>query len=705
MNSYITNILIVEDSATQAEQLKWILTTEGYSVLIAKNGAEGLSKAKEFKPDIVMSDIMMPEMNGFELCRQIKKDPDLCSTPVVLLTALSDPADVVNGLECGADNFIVKPYNEHLLLARLKHLLLTRELQKDNRTQLGVEIFFTGKKYFITSEKKQILDLLISTYESAVQKNIELNKSQEELSKVNDELEQKVLERTAALTDEIEVRKKIEDDLRASEIRYRSLFSSLQEGFCLLEIIFDDAKEPVDYRFLEVNTAFERMSGFSRIMIIGRAITEVFPKLDEYWLTHLATVAKTGIPATLENHFGDFRRFWEVSAYIPARGQIAAIISDATEKRKNREEREKSQRLESLGVLAGGIAHDFNNLLTVLMGNISLARIQVGEGHKAAERLAASENALRKATDLTRQLLTFARGGEPIKKVIELGGLLKEAGGFALHGSSVKCQFVLDDDLWLVEADEGQLGQVIHNLVINAVQAMPEGGTVTLTAENVSTTQEGKRFVSISVADTGAGIPEHHLQRIFDPYFTTKQQGSGLGLASCYSIIMRHGGDITVTSTLGKESTFYVSLPASEQQSAAKPDSKPEVVHGSGRVLVIDDEELVSEAVQEMLEALGYMVECVENGKAAIDLYRHRKEEGTPFNAVIMDLTIPGGMGGREAIVSLLKLDPDVKAVVSSGYSTDPVIANYRKYGFSAVLSKPYNLQEMSTVLQKLLED
>ena len=492
-------------------------------------------------------------------------------------------------------------------------------------------------------------------------------------------------------------------ELQKSDIE--ASFLSLQEGFCLLEIISDNAGEPVDYRFLEVNTAFERMSGFSRIMIIGRAITEVFPQLDEYWLTHLATLAKTGIPATMENHFSDSRRFWEVSAYIPVRGQIAAIISDATVKRQNQEDREKRQRLESLGVLAGGIAHDFNNLLTVIMGNISLARIQVGEGHKAAERLAASESALKKSTDLTRQLLTFAQGGEPIKKVIEVGGLLKEAVGFVLHGSSVKCRFVLDDALWLVEADEGQLGQVIHNLVVNAVQAMPEGGTVTLTAENVSTSPEGKRFVTISVADTGVGIPEHHLQRIFDPYFTTKQQGSGLGLASCYSIITRHDGDITVTSTLGKESTFYVSLPASEQQSADMPDLKTEVVHGSGRVLVMDDEAFVSEAVQEMLEALGYMVECVANGKAAIDLYRHRKEEGTPFNAVIMDLTIPGGMGGREAMVSLLKLDPDVKAVVSSGYSTDPVIANYRKYGFSAVLSKPYNLQEMSTILQKLLED
>ena len=382
-------------------------------------------------------------------------------------------------------------------------------------------------------------------------------------------------------------------------------------------------------------------------------------------------------------------------------------IETVTLKRRVQEQNdfmEKNQRLESLGVLAGGIAHDFNNILTAIIGNISLARSQVGEGHKAAGRLAATENALARATNLTRQLLTFARGGEPIKKVIEVGGLLKEATGFAIHGSNVKCRVVLADDLWFVEADEGQLSQVIHNLVINAVQAMPEGGMVALRAENAGSKEEEGKFVKISVTDDGAGIPEHHVQRIFEPYFTTKQLGNGLGLATCYSIIKKHGGNITVESTPGKGSTFHVCLPASEQVNAAEPGSKTEVVHGSGRVLVMDDEEPVRETAQAMLEELGYTVECAENGGAAIELYRQRKEEGTPFNAVIMDLTIPGGMGGREAIASLLKLDPGVKAVVSSGYSNDPVMADYSNYGFSAVLGKPYRLQEISKVLQELLD-
>jgi CheY-like chemotaxis protein len=329
--------------------------------------------------------------------------------------------------------------------------------------------------------------------------------------------------------------------------------------------------------------------------------------------------------------------------------------------------------------------------------------MQLHDTEKTAKRLVAAENAASRARDLTQQLLTFARGGEPVKKVIEVDGLLREAAGFAIHGSTVRCKFALADGLWPVEVDEGQLSQVIHNLVINAVQAMPDGGTITIGAENFGSILQRQKCVRIFVADNGTGITEQHLQRIFDPYFTTKQQGSGLGLATCYSIIKKHGGIITVESTLGKGSTFYLTLPASELSREAQPEFQTDVAYGIGRVLVMDDEEPVREALQAMLDELGYTAECAENGAEAVDLYRKRKEEGTPFAAVILDLTIPGGVGGKEAITALLKIDPDVKAVVSSGYSTDPVMANYLEYGFSAVLTKPYLLQDMSRVFQELL--
>jgi CheY-like chemotaxis protein len=262
----------------------------------------------------------------------------------------------------------------------------------------------------------------------------------------------------------------------------------------------------------------------------------------------------------------------------------------------------------------------------------------------------------------------------------------------------------LEDGLFPVEADEGQLRQVVQNVVINAVESMPDGGTVTVSVRNGVHPRGGKKCVEISIADTGSGIPEDHLQRIFDPYFTTKDQGSGLGLSVCYSIIKKHCGSISVESSPGKGSTFNITLPALEQ--TPRPESMPgkEDSPDSVRVLVMDDEEQIREILQDMLDELGYQSECTDNGAEAVELYRKRKEEGRPFSAVILDLTIPGGVGGKEAVKSLIDFDPDVNAVVSSGYSTDPIMASYRDYGFRAVLGKPYRLQDMERVFHDMFD-
>jgi CheY-like chemotaxis protein len=290
-----------------------------------------------------------------------------------------------------------------------------------------------------------------------------------------------------------------------------------------------------------------------------------------------------------------------------------------------------------------------------------------------------------------------------VKQIVRLENLLRETAVFACHGSAVRCAFRMADDLWPVHADEGQLFQVINNLVINAVHAMPGGGVVTVGAENDDSRLEGKHSVKIFVADCGDGIPQAHFQRIFDPYFTTKKQGSGLGLATSFSIVKKHDGLITFESSPGVGTTFYVYLPALESECAKQLDAEPEVVPGCGRILVMDDEEVVRAIAQAMLEQLGYAVDCAKDGAEAVALYTERKAAGVPYDAVVFDLTIPGGMGGQEAIGVLLKIDPAVRAIVSSGYSNDPVMANYRQYGFSAVLKKPYRLQEMSTILQQCL--
>jgi CheY-like chemotaxis protein len=276
---------------------------------------------------------------------------------------------------------------------------------------------------------------------------------------------------------------------------------------------------------------------------------------------------------------------------------------------------------------------------------------------------------------------------------------LQEAAKFALHGTAIQCEFCLAEDLWPVEADEGQLSQVIHNLALNSAQAMPSGGKISIGAENVI--DGNKKFVKITVSDSGCGIPEQDLQRIFDPYFTTKQQGNGLGLATCFSITRKHGGEIKAKSEVGVGSSFEIYIPAAEKKSRIAQHA-PETTHGSARVLVMDDEEQIRKVTTAILEKLGYSVESAENGAQAIELFRSRKEEGISFDIVILDLTIPGGMGGKEVLAILKQIDANVKSIVSSGYSNDPVMANYQNYGFCAVLVKPYRLQEISGVLQEL---
>jgi CheY-like chemotaxis protein len=320
------------------------------------------------------------------------------------------------------------------------------------------------------------------------------------------------------------------------------------------------------------------------------------------------------------------------------------------------------------------------------------------------------EDSSQQAQNLTRQLLTFARGGAPLKKVTSLVNLIKNSTLFALRGSNVGSEFLISDHLWPVDVDEGQIHQVINNLIINADQAMPGGGVIKVSAENIviNATQpipikKGK-YVKITMEDHGIGISEGHLQKIFDPYFTTKQRGSGLGLSISYSIIKRHNGHITVKSQLGEGTTFFIFLPASKEKLLSKEVQKKKSLQvGKGRVLVMDDEELVRDVAGEMLRHIGCTVELAKNGREASEFFMKAKNSGIPFDIVIVDLTVPGSLGGEETIKELIKIDPKAKVIVSSGYSDDPVLSNFRKYGFSGMISKPYRIQELSKVINEVL--
>jgi len=375
------------------------------------------------------------------------------------------------------------------------------------------------------------------------------------------------------------------------------------------------------------------------------------------------------------------------------------------------EERLRGAKLESISTLAGGIAHDFNNLLTGIMGNIGLAKTYTAPSDKAFKTLDEAEKAAIRAKNLTQQLLTFARGGKPVKKVANITELVNESATFALRGSAAKLELSLPDKPWPVEVDEGQINQVIQNIVINADEAMPGGGILKIGAANVSLKKAGAlplpkgKYVRIEIQDTGIGISKAHLQRLFEPYFTTKKKGSGLGLSTAYSIIKNHGGYITAESTLNKGATFYIYLPVSKKQAKVKKELTPEKpARAGGKVLVMDDEEIIRTMLNNMLYLAGYQVELTSDGAEALEKYTGAMKAGEPFDAVIMDLTIPGGMGGKETIKKLKDIDPSAKAIVSSGYATDPIMSEYKKYGFSAVIAKPYSVKQVKETLQSLIK-
>jgi PAS domain S-box-containing protein len=392
-------------------------------------------------------------------------------------------------------------------------------------------------------------------------------------------------------------------------------------------------------------------------------------------------------------------------------GRKFITYEDLTERRRMEEETLKKEKLGSVGILAGGIAHDFNNILGAIVGNISLAKLEAGGESGALGLLEEAEKACARATTLTQQLLTFSKGGTPVKKMASIAEIITESSSFAVRGSKVRCDFSIGDDLWPAEIDVGQISQVIHNLVLNAAQAMPTGGVIEVHAENLLVVEAVHgipvgpgAYLKISVYDQGVGISEEHMGKIFDPYFTTKRNGSGLGLATAYSIVNRHDGHIAVESETGVGTVFHVYLPASEKAFDDVKEGNARPLVGQGRILVMDDEEMIRSVAKEMLTHIGFEVEVASEGAEAVERYEKARDSGEPFDAVILDLTVPGGMGGEETIEKLLRIDPGVTAIVSSGYFDSPIMSDCRKYGFSGMVTKPYDLGDLSEALNAALK-
>ncbi len=515
---------------------------------------------------------------------------------------------------------------------------------------------------------------------------------------------------TLNFINDITERKEFEEKLRVNEERLRTIFDSspviiglLDLKGCWIElnryaynILGYESGDLVGRPFLEITHPEERQSAGERFKLLIDGEIDSYNTIRRY-LRKDATVFWGNVNVSpLLNSIG------EVESYV-------AIVVDITDKVRANEEIAKAEKLDSIGLLAGGIAHDFNNILSAVLGSVSLARLDLRKDSEPALLLREAEKAIMRARDLTHQLLTFSKGGAPLLKTTSIKEIIRESADFALRGSNVGSRYVFAHDLKPVEADESQLSQVIANLVINADQAMPAGGTIEIFAENTMLNDSDNphlkkgEYVKISISDSGVGIDSENLSRIFDPFFTTKEKGTGLGLSSCYSIVQKHDGHMGVKSEVGQGTTFYIYLPASTKSSSSSELTLTSNLRGQGRILVMDDEEPVLKLARMALLRLGYDVEAVTDGATAVTAYKKAMEEGNSFDAVIMDLTIPGGVGGKETLARIRRIDPLVKAIVSSGYSNDPVMADYESYGFCGRVAKPYKVRELAEVVGSVL--
>lgn len=592
----IIEILVVEDSPTQAAQLKYLLERNGFKVTVAENGKKALAILSGWKPTLIISDIVMPEMDGYELCKRIKSDGGDQDIAVILLTSLANPEDVLEGLACGADNFITKPYSKDYLLANIEQILANRKLRADRRVSIGVEIHFAGKRRFITADQQQMLSLLLSTYDAAVHKNKELIQTQDELRALNDRLEDLVAERTASLTAEIEERKRAE-----------------------------------------------------------------------------------------------------------------------IEKEKLEEQLQQSQKMESIGRLAGGIAHDFNNLLQIINSYAELSIIKLPTEDPLFNNIDNILKAGEKAAGLTRQLLAFSRK-QVLRPVIldinkTISGMEKIL--HRLIGEDIDIVNKHASNLGKVKADPGQIEQVLMNLVINARDAMPNGGKLTIETANVELDETYATqhvavtpgpYVMLAVTDTGCGMDEQTRTLAFEPFFTTKEQGkgTGLGLSTVYGIVKQSGGNIWIYSEPGRGTTFKIYLPRQTPDAEEEPLDKPVILTkgGTETILVVEDEVNVRNLVERVLTLAGYTVIAFENPNEALLACQQLKVD---IHLILTDVIMPG-MNGKQLVEKLSLILPKVKVLYTSGYTDNAIVHHGVLDHETQFISKPFTVSALTRKIREVLD-
>ena len=501
------------------------------------------------------------------------------------------------------------------------------------------------------------------------------------------------------------------ESLRENEERYRRLVEVSPDGIIVV----------VDGKIVFANTAAVRLMGGERDEdILGMPyIGFIHPDIRALEEKRIESAVRYGEPQELVeeklvNLAGEVMDIETSAVPILWQNQTAVqiVFRDITKRKRAEEAMLKSQKLESLAVLAGGIGHDFNNMLAAMLLQLTKMKKALAGGRTdVLDDLDNCEAIINRARDLTRQLLTFAEGGAPILRPCSLRDVVRQTVSFVMSGSKVRCEIDLPPDLSNIRGDENQISQVISNLLINAIQAMPAGGVIKVVGRNILLGPSNQYnlkpgdYVELVVADNGPGIPPEILPRIFDPYFTTKERGTGLGLAIVYSVVKKHKGHISVDSKPGKGTVFKILLPATEEKvpQAVQKDSVPD--RGEGKILVMDDEPDIRELIAELLREYGYEVDSAADGQEAVEKYARALEEGKPYDVVVLDLTVAGGLGGKETLEKLKQIDPDVKALLSSGYSNDPIIADYKKYGFAGVVQKPYRIEVLHKTIYSLIAE
>ncbi|MFH0924731.1 MAG: PAS domain S-box protein [bacterium] len=534
---------------------------------------------------------------------------------------------------------------------------------------------------------------------------------EQELYKYQQHLEELVQQRTKELTisneflkKKISTHRRAEEALRELEAKYSVLAEQARDGVAIIQ----------DGRFTFVNRPLTYLTGYAPEELFNKFFLEIIEPEHRNLVSRIHTLLLRGekispvYEAIIKCKNGTLKDIEVSSGTIQYHDNagIMEVIHDITEHKNIEEKLQKFIKLESLSALSGGIAHDFSNILTVILSSIALAKKRYTKsGDELYVLFIKIEKSALRAKELIYQLLNFSRDGVPIKSTDSIIKLIKESANFAVRGSNIRCEFFILEDLWQIEINEEKISQLINNLIINAKQTLTTGGIIKVYAKNIIIRSEDSLplleggYVKISINYEGAGISEEYLLNIFGPYSFDKNRNESLGYATTYYIIKKCNGYITVSSKAGKETTFSIYLPIDKNRFEVKEIEISQEYRGEGKVLFMDDEEEIRIVAGELIKSLGYEVELAKDGEETIELYIKAKKEGNQFRAVIMDLTIPGSMGGREAIKRLLEIDPHVNAIVSSGYSNDPIISNFKHYGFRSVIIKPYIYEELSKVL------